>query len=313
MRSNMSTMKKGVSAGVVSAIMWGGDTVLMGIILAMTPFVETEQAILLAPFISAFLHDSFSAVWIFVYLGAKKELGKLFKACKTKSALYVALGALLGGPIGMTGYLLSIKYIGPSYTAAISSMYPAIGAILAGVLLKEKVNKKAWLGLIISISGIVVLGYSNGGTESSMLGFVFVALCVFGWGAECVVCAYGMKGNEVTPEHALQIRQFTSAIVYGAMIVPVMKGISLTMEIVKTPVVLVIGFTALLGTISYICYYNAIHKLGATKAMGINITYFVWAIILETVFLGTPLSLKTIVFGSVVMIGSFIVAKEPTN
>jgi len=306
-------MKKGITAGVFSAIMWGADTVLMGIILIMTPFVETEQAILLAPFISAFLHDSFSAIWAFIYLAAKKEIGKLFKAVRTKSALYVVLGALLGGPVGMTGYILSIKYLGPSYTAAISSMYPAVGAILAGLLLKEKVNKKAWLGLLISIIGIVVLGYSKGGTETSMLGFLFVALCVFGWGAECVVCAYGMKGDEVTPEHALQIRQFTSAVVYGVMIIPVVKGLSLTMDMIKTPVFGVIGITALFGTVSYICYYNAIHKLGATKAMGINITYFVWAIILDTIFLGTPLSLKTIVFGSVVMIGSFIVAKEPTN
>ena len=313
MAKDKNNMKKGVAAGTVSAIMWGADTVLMGIILAMTPLVETKQAILLAPFISAFLHDLFSAIWTFIYLMAKKEIGNLLKSCRTKSALYVVLGALLGGPIAMTGYLLSIKYLGPSYTAAISSMYPAVGAILAGLLLKEKVNKKAWLGLLISITGIIVLGYSKGGTETSMLGLVFVSLCVFGWGAECVVCAYGMKGDEVTPEHALQIRQCTSAIVYGAMIIPVMKGISLTMEIVKTPVACVIGITALFGTISYLCYYTAIHEIGATKAMGINITYFVWTIILETIFLGTPLSLKTIIFGAIVMIGSFIVAKEQTN
>lgn len=44
--------------------------------------------------------------------------------------------------------------------------------------------------------------------------------------------------------------------------------------------------------------------------MGINITYFVWAIILETIFLGTPLSFKTILLGTAVMFGSFLVAKE---
>lgn len=313
MGTNKNIMQKGITAGIFSAIMWGADTVLMGIILVMSPFLETEQAILLAPFISAFLHDLFSAIWTFIYLAIKKEIALLFKAARTKSALYVVLGALLGGPVGMTGYLLSIKYLGPSYTAAISSMYPAVGAILAGLFLKERINKKAWLGLLISITGIIVLGYSKGGTEASMLGFLFAALCVFGWGAECVVCAHGMKGDEVTPEHALQIRQFTSAVVYGLMIIPVLKGISLTIEIVKMPVFGIIGVTALFGTISYICYYNAIHKIGATKAMGINITYFVWAILLDTLFLGTPLSLKTIIFGSIVMIGSFIVAKEPTN
>lgn len=313
MNMHKKNTKKGVAMGGISAIMWGADTVLMGIILSMTTFVETSQAILLAPFISAFLHDLFSTIWTFIYLLAKNEIGKLIKACKTKSALYVVLGALLGGPIGMTGYILSIKYLGPSYTAAISSLYPAIGAILAGLFLKERVNKKAWIGLLISISAIIVLGYSKGGSETSILGFLFITLCVFGWGSECVVCAYGMKGDEVNPEHALQIRQLISAIVYGAMIIPVMKGLSLTMDIIKTPVVGWLAITALFGTISYLCYYTAIYKIGATKAMGINITYFVWAIIFETIFLGTPLSFKTIIFGSIVMIGSFIVAREETN
>ena len=41
------------------------------------------------------------------------------------------LGALLGGPVGMTGYLLAIKYLGPAYTAIISSLYPALGALLS--------------------------------------------------------------------------------------------------------------------------------------------------------------------------------------
>ncbi|MGG7178086.1 DMT family transporter [Clostridium paraputrificum] len=309
----MNLFKKfnsGVGNGVVSAIAWGGDTVMMGIVLSMVPFIETEQAILLAPIVSAFLHDSFSAIWVFIYLGTKKKLGTLFKSIRTKSAFYVAMGALLGGPVGMTGYLLSIKYLGPSYTAAISSFYPAVGAILATIVLKEKVKKRAWAGLAISISGIVALGYSKGSNMESLLGFLFIAMCVIGWGTEAVVCAYGMKDDEIDSECSLQVRQFTSAVVYGFLIIPIFKAVPLVLEGIKSPVIGVLAITAAIGTISYLCYYGAIYKIGATKAMGINITYFVWAIILDTLFLGTSLSLKTIVFGTIVMIGSYLVAKE---
>lgn len=310
---NSKGSNKGAFLGVSSAIMWGADTVLMGVVLSMSPFIETDKAIFLAPFISAFLHDLFSTVWTLIYLTAKKQIGNLIKAIKTKSALYVALGALLGGPVGMTGYLLSIKYLGPSYTAAISSIYPAVGAVLAAIILKEKVGKKAWLGLLLSISGIIVLGYSKEASVANILGFLFIILCVFGWGTEAVVCAYGMKDDEVNSECALQIRQFTSAIVYGFLIIPIIKGIPLTLEVIKNPVFVVIGLTAFFGTISYLCYYGAIYKIGATKAMGINITYFVWAIIFETVILGTPLSIKTIIFGALIMYGSYLVAKEPNS
>jgi drug/metabolite transporter (DMT)-like permease len=304
---------KGISLGLTSAITWGADTVLVGIILGMTPFIQGEQAILLAPFVSAFLHDLFSAIWTLVYLSIKGQLKRLVVAMKTKSARYVVLGALLGGPVGMTGYLLSIKYLGPSYTASISSVYPALGAILASILLKEKVNKKAWVGLLLSIFGIIALGYSKGTNEASLLGFIFVSLCIFGWGSEAVICAYGMKDDEVDSESALQIRQLTSALVYGVMIIPIFKAIPLTITVAKNPVLILIAVTALFGTISYLCYYGAIHKIGATKAMGINITYFVWAIIFESLFLRTPLSIKTIILGSIIMIGSYLVAKEPNK
>ncbi len=47
--------------GIFAGITWALETVILGVALCMTPFVSTEQAIFLAPFISTFLHDTFSA------------------------------------------------------------------------------------------------------------------------------------------------------------------------------------------------------------------------------------------------------------
>ena len=57
-------MITGLSAG----ILWGLDTVILGIALVMTPFVSTEQAIFLAPFVSTFLHDACSSIWMLLYM-----------------------------------------------------------------------------------------------------------------------------------------------------------------------------------------------------------------------------------------------------
>ena len=43
--------------GLAAGIFWAADTIILGIALAMTPFVSTEQAVFLAPFVSTFLHD----------------------------------------------------------------------------------------------------------------------------------------------------------------------------------------------------------------------------------------------------------------
>lgn len=309
---NKNNYKIGVMSGISSAVCWGLDTVLMGIVLGMAPFLPKE-AVFLAPFVTAFFHDAFSAIWTFLFLGIKKQWGNLFRAMRTKSALFVVIAALMGGPVGMTGYLLAVKLIGPSYTAIISSLYPAVGAILAYFILKEKMNKKAWIGLISAIIGVSILGYSSGENGISIAGFLCAFLCVIGWGSECVICAYGMKGDEVSSEFALQIRQMTSAIVYGLLIIPVVGGIGLSFEILRTNVLWWIAGTALAGTVSYLCYYNAIYKIGATRAMGLNITYVVWSIVFDKLFLGTDIGVSTIISSILVIVGVYFVAKEPVS
>lgn len=297
--------------GLLSGILWGLDTVLLGIALAMSQFVSTEQAIFLAPFVSTFLHDVFSSVWMAIYMLIKKQLRKTIKAANTRSGRFIVLGALMGGPIGMTGYLLSIKYIGPAYTAIISSLYPAVGALFSYIFLKEKMKPISILGLLISILGIIALGYAPGGVVNNMpLGFAFAILCVVGWASEAVICAYSMKEDEISPEQSLQVRQLTSAITYGFIIIPVIKGVKFTISVIPTVATATIIMTALAGTASYVFYYKGIHKIGATKAMALNITYSAWSIIFGVILLKNSLDLKMIVCCICIMIGSIMAAGD---
>ena len=71
-------------AGIIAGITWAIETIVLGYALAMSPFFSTEQAIFLAPFVSTFLHDSFSALYMWVIYGVKRELKDSFQICKTK-------------------------------------------------------------------------------------------------------------------------------------------------------------------------------------------------------------------------------------
>lgn len=297
--------------GIFSGILWGLDTVLLGIVLSMLQFVSTEQAIFLAPFISTFLHDIFSSIWMAIYMLFKRELCKTFKVLKTRSGKFIMIGAILGGPVGMTGYLLAIKYIGSSYTAIISSLYPAVGALLSYIFLKEKIKPISIIGLLLSISGIIMLGYTpDGKIESLILGFIFAVICVIGWSSEAVICAYGMKEEEVSPEQSLQIRQVTSAVVYGFLIIPIIKGIKFTLEVIPTGSTGIIMLTALAGTASYVFYYKGIHKIGATRAMSLNITYSAWSIFFGLILLGNDIDVKSIICCIIIMVGSIMAAGD---
>lgn len=297
--------------GLTSGILWGLDTVLLGIVLTMTPFISTDEAIFLAPFISTFLHDLFSSIWMILHVIIKGKLKKTIMAINTKNGGIIILGALLGGPIGMTGYLLAIKYIGPAYTAIISSLYPAIGAFLSYIFLKEKMKPIAIIGLFLSILGIIILGYVPGGEVVNLgLGFACALLCVIGWSSEAVICAYGMKDDEVSPEQSLQIRQLTSAVTYGFLIVPIIKGVKFTLGVIPTTATRIILVTALAGTASYLSYYKGIHKIGATKAMSLNITYSAWAIVFGVILLDNSVDLKSIICCILIMCGSVMAAGD---
>ncbi|SIO24210.1 Uncharacterized membrane protein [Carnobacterium alterfunditum] len=298
--------------GLLAGFFWGLDTVILGIALVMSPFLSTEQAILLAPFISTFIHDFCSSLWMLCYMGIKKESKKILAALKTRSGKVIVLAALMGGPIGMTGYVLSISYIGAAYTAIISALFPGVGALLSYIFLKEKMRGYQIAGLTASILGVIALGYSPGGNESTnmLLGFLFALMCVIGWSSEAVIIAYGLKTQEISDRLALQIRQLTSAIFYGAIIIPVIGGWSFTLSILSTKTAAIILLAALFGTTSYLFYYKAINKIGASKAMALNITYSAWSIVFGAIILNEEVSLRSIIFALIIVGGSVTAATD---
>ena len=300
-------------SGLLAGVLWGVDTVILGIALSMTPFVATEQAIVLAPFVSTFLHDFFSSLWMLLYMGVKKQYRLVLRAVKTRSGRFIALAALLGGPIGMSGYVAAIHYIGPAYTAIISAMFPALGALLSYIFLKEKMKPLQIGGLVASILGVIVMGYTPGGNEAMrnvVLGFGCALLCCVGWASEAVLCAYGFKDPNITDEQALQIRQLTSALFYGVAILTVIGGWGFTIQIAPTPTTAVILLSALFGTASYLFYYKSITRIGAAKTMALNITYSAWSIVFALILLHTLPDVKSIICGVVIVFGSIIAATD---
>ncbi len=203
--------------GIAAGATWAVETIILGIALSMAPFVSTEQAIFLAPFVSTFIHDAFSALWAALYNGVRGNLKNVYKAAfKTKSGKFVMLAAVIGGPIGMTGYVLAINYMGASIGAVASAVFPAIGAILAYFFLKEKMQWYRWIFLLATLLGVYGLSYSPElNITDFWLGIAGAMMCAFGWGIEAVILAKCMQDPDVKDEYALQIRQTTSALVYG--------------------------------------------------------------------------------------------------
>lgn len=307
--------------GIVSGIFWALDTIFLGIAISLflpiEPVVSNPTTVLtgavLLSLAGAALHDIFCSLWMLVYMGIKRRLKDSIRALKSRGGKVCMLAACLGGPVGMGGYVVAISNIGPAPTAIISTFYPALGAALATIFLKEKMKLRQWCALFVALAAIVVMGAATATEQASgdtTLGLIGALLCVVGWGSEAVLLSWGMRDEAVDNECALQIRETTSAVLYLLIVIPLVGALPTFTTAVSSPVSLVVGLAAALGVTSYIFYYQGIRKIGAGKAMAANISYSAWAVLFSLIILGKIPTLMEVVCCVFILLGTIGAASD---
>lgn len=300
--------------GILSGALWALDTTILGIALLMSPFGDsTAAALAFAAIASSALHDILCAMWLTLYMAVKGRLKDTLLAIRSRSGAVVAIGALLGGPIGMSGYVMAIDMLGPAYTAAISAFYPAFGTMLAAIVLKEKVTFPRMIALGAAVLGVIGMGtgaMSLEGASNPTLGIVCALVCVAGWGSEAVFCAWGMRDDAVDNETALHIREIVSGFTYAIIVLPIFGAWNFTAEAIPTIGSGVIALSALAGAVSYLFYYKAIDAIGAAKGMALNISYSAWAVICSALVLGCAPSPWEVICCIVILLGTIFAAAD---
>lgn len=305
----------GIILGVIVGIAWGLDGVLMGKVGESQIFQSFE----LSPLVTALFHDGFSFVWIALALLCSKQLIGAFKLLKTKKGMVTILAAVIGAPIGMSAYLLAIKYSGAPYASSISVIYPGVGAILSYFILKEKLSKRAMVGIAVSLFGSFMLGFNPSADmpETFFKGVMFALVAVAGWALEGVIIGFAMrkiKDEEhikATPQQFLCIRYLTSLICYGFVVVPLIGGYGIAGEIVKSGLVFKYAGIAILGAITYLAWYKAVDLIGAAMGTALNSTACLWAIIFSAILFDAKITPELAFWGCIIVLGVFIFAVDP--
>ena len=294
--------------GIGSGALWGLDTVILAIALALNPFATDAHASL----VSAALHDAICALILLIFMAMRGRLKDTWRAVHTRSGRAVMVAALLGGPIGMSGYLLAIDQIGAGYTAIISTFYPALGTALAVLVLKERMRPRQVIALAVAIGAIIATSYTSTSVSGSALWGVLGALAaVVGWGCEAVILAWGMRDDAVDNETALQIRETTSGLTYLVLVVPLGGALSSTGQALTSPGAMgLVALAAAAGTASYLFSYKAIDLLGAARAMALNISYSAWAVLFAFLLQSIVPAPIQIVLCVVILVGTVLAATE---
>lgn len=298
---------RGILAGAFSGLSWGIDALLISFVL-----LALGSDTLSTTLTVSMLHDGFAALWLLLLLLLRGRLKEIRIALKQRDALYCMLGALLGGPVAMTCYLLSIATAGVAVTTTVTACYPLLGAALSVLILKEKVGRRTWIGLSLCLVGIALTAYSP--EEGSMGSFawnslLFAGLAAVGWASESVVCAYGMRADGIAPPTALLIRESTSAIAYLVIIsvftfwINGAEAESLQQLFTFSRPTALLLLTAFIGMSSFLAWYTAIDTIGPARALGLNVTYSVWGVILAALFLDQPPSLWVLLGSLIILLG----------
>ena len=285
--ANIMNHKKGLISGILSGATWGLDAVLLGVVMVMTPFVENPILLLAGGIVCSALHDIFSAIWLLGIMGAQGKLKGLGKAMISRDGRFCMLAALFGGPLAMTFYTIGISVGGAALTASVTAIYPILGTALAVLILKEKTGLQTWIGLFISVIGIIVIGWSpsSGGESNLLLGILISLVAAIGWATEGVVSGYGMKDGNVDPKMALTIRYIVSSLIYLFVVAPIFVGgfadslAGYAAIFADTGCWILLAVTAFIGMSSFFCWYTSIDNIGAGKALCLNVTYSFWSVV----------------------------------
>ncbi|WP_286078849.1 DMT family transporter [Faecalibaculum rodentium] len=284
-------------SGLAGGFLWALDTVILSLVLA--PFSMSFAA----PVAATALHDVFSALWLALLATVGRRWSSVVRALKHKDGRRVMLAALLGGPVGMAGYVMAIRFLGPGLAASISSFYPALGLAASALLFHEPVKRHQVAGMVLSLVCLVLMsGQAAGGTDF-WLGILCALCSTTGWAAEGLLV---QKAASLDNDIALLLRQSVSGAVFWILVLPLFGGLPVALSMAQSP--WLVAAASLAGTASYLCYYLAIHRIGAARAMPLNITYCAWAVVLAWVFQGTTVSGPEAVFCAGVILGGVLSA-----
>lgn len=197
------------------------------------------------------------------------------------------LGSMLvGGGIGDTLYVISLKRIGVSRAFPISSIYPAITVLLGVAFLSESLSLRLVAGMVLVVVGVVLISYQpryQTLPEDGATGGVAAALgAAVMWAVAAILVAPGIAGHDTIMVASIRVTALAIAL---WLVVALRKtgGLLKQLDWREWVIVAVGGFIGWgLGSMLFV---ETIAALGPAKAAIITSSSPLFALPLSLVFL----------------------------
>ena len=303
----------GTIIGIISGILWGLNDVLTNIYSEHALFSNTTFTVLVFALVLSLLQDGFSCIGIYTYHQLKGSFRNNIAKTEPNSFWPLIIAAICAGPLGMAAGIMGITYAGPIYAGVITSCYPVVTLLLAMIFLREQPTKIKITGVIISVIAVMFISISGirSSAEHTIIGLIFASCAMLGWGAESILFSIAQRSSTQDVSWLLAIRQSVSALSYLIIL-----SLLLLVDYPKTWLVinqlflpLLIAGCVLSASTSYLAYYHAIKRIGASLGTTFNASFIFWAGVFSIIFNITDIKKSFILWSILLVTGIYFASK----
>ncbi len=286
---------------ILTALFWGGTFVAGRKVAEEVP-----------PASSAFLRFAIASVFL---LALTHRLERRFP----RPDRIHLLGLLILGLTGVSGYNIfffkGLTIIQASRAALIIATCPIFITIASAAFFGERLSPVRLLGIVISITGAMVVISRGSATALLSGGLGLGELYIFG----CVLCwtAYSIVGKPMMVRLSpLTLVAYSSVIGTLGLLPPALaESLHHNFTDYSATSYIAIAYLGICGTvIGFTWFYQAVREIGPTRA-GLFINFVpVWAIILAALLLNEKITLSLIAGTILVITGVYLTnKKQPTR
>ncbi len=298
-------------------MLWGLNDVLTNVYSEQGLFSSATFAVLVFALVLSLMQDGFSCAGIYTYHQLRGSFKENLAKTRHKNFWPLVVAAICAGPLGMVTGIMGIAYAGPVYAGVVTSCYPVVALLLAMTLLREKATKLKILGIVLTVIGVMFISITGvrSGAEHIVIGLIFASCAMLGWGAESILFSIAQKTTTQDVSWLLAIRQSVSSLSYLVILsFLLLFDYQQTWQVISQLFLplLIVG-CVLSASSSYLAYYHAIKRIGASLGTTFNASFIFWAGIFSVMFNITEVQRSFILWSIVLIFGIYFASKGNKN
>ncbi len=245
-----------------------------------------------------------AAIFLYLYCLVRRQSLRF----NLRQHIRFALQGIGGFGLNYVGLYMASHYLPSGLVSVIFSLLVMFNTILAALFLQRKISKKHIRGIVVGLSGMIMLFYPD--IAHAKLGLSLLIGIMWGLGATMLSsCAQTLIAHSLN-QGVSTLANMTFSTAYGALaslLFAFLTGHSIVLDLSPT-YLFSFAYLVLFGTVlSFASYLKLIQKIGSEKAAYATTLFPVVALFLSTIFEGYQWSLLSAGGLALILLGNVLV------